>query len=169
MAPAFPVPRNSTDIPHPGAGEGRGKVGTRDSLPRGCGGTREGTTLPSPPTQRSFHLSSNTKENLLLERHGSLLAPIQILHSGVLEPLRSPKAVLFPCYHTKPSQNRALLFTALPQPCEEGITECDPYFKHAEDALTALIQLPCMSTVPAHKHLHPPISRVLLGAAAGSG
>lgn len=166
-AQAFPAPRNSTDTPNPSAGEGRGKVGTRDSLPRGCGGTQEGTILPSPPTQKSFHLSSDTKENLLLERHGSFLAPTQILLSGILEPLRPLKAVLFPCYHTKPSQNGALLFTVLPQPCQEGITECDPYFIHAEDALTALIQLPCMSTVPTRKRLHPPLSAVL-DTAAGS-
>lgn len=55
----------------------------------------------------------------------------------------------------------ALLFTGLPQPCQEGIAECDPYFTHAEDALTALIQLQRVSTVPTCEHLHPPISRVL--------
>lgn len=161
MAPAFPAPRKSTDTPNPGLGEGRGKVGIRDSHPRGCGGTWEGATLPSLPAYTSFHLSSDTKENLLLESHGSFLAPIQILHNGVLEPLRSLNSVLLPYYHTKPSQNRALLFTGLPQPHQEGITECDPsHSEYAEDALTAVIQLPRMSTVPTRKHLHPPISRV---------
>lgn len=159
-APAFPAAGNSTDTPNPGAGESRGKAGIGDSHPRGCGGTWEGTTLPSPPAHRSFHLSSDTKENLLLERHSSFLPPTQIAHSGILEPLRSLKAVLFPCYHTKPSQSGALLFTGLPQPCQEGIAKCDPYFKHA-DVLTALIQLQCMSPVPTCKHLHPPISQVL--------
>lgn len=162
MAPAFPAPRKSTDTPNPGVGEGRGKVGIRDSHPRGCGGTWEGATLPSPPAHTSFHLSSDTKENLLLDSHGSFLAPIQILHNGVLEPLRFLNSVLLPYYHTKPPRNRALLFTGLPQPHQEGITECDPsHSEYAEDALTAVIQLPRMSTVPTCKHLHPPISRAL--------
>lgn len=160
-APAFPAPRNSTDTPNPGAGESRGKVGIRDSHPRGCGGTWEGTTLPSPPLHGSFHLSSDTKENLLLERHSSFLAPTQIVYSGILEPLRSLKAVLFPFYHTKPSQNRALLFTGFPQPCQEVTAECDPYFKHAEDALTALIQLP---THEHRAHMQAPTSNYFTGA-----
>lgn len=139
----------------------QGQGGHQGQPSQGLWWTWEGTTLPSPPAHRSFHLSSDMKETLLLERHSSFPAPTRIVRSGILEPLRSLKAVLFPCYNTKPSQNRALLFTGLPQPRQEGIAGCDPYFKHAEDALTAPIQLQCMSTVPTCKHLHPPISRVL--------
>lgn len=152
----FPCTQEQHRHTNPGTGEGRGKVGIRDSH-RGCGGTREG---PSPPAHTSFHLCSDTKENLFLERHSSFLALTQILHSGLLEPPRSLNSVLFPYYHTKPSWN-ALLFTGLLQPCQEGITECDPHFRNTEDALTAQIQLPRMSTVPICRHLHPPISRVL--------
>lgn len=125
-------------------------------------GEGKGRALPSPPsTHTSFRLSSDTKENLLLERNGSFLAPTQILHDSILEHLRSLNAVLFPYHHIKPSRKRAGLFAGLPQPCQEGITKCDPsHSPQAEDTFTALIQLTGMSTTHTRKHIHPPISWV---------
>lgn len=158
----FLCPGTVTQHWHPKPRQGRAGARWHQGQPsQGLCWDMERTMPPSPLVHRSFHLCSDTKDSLLLERYSSFLAPTQILHSGILEPLRSLKAVLFPCYHTKPSQNRALLFTGLPQPCQGGIAECDLYFKHAEDALTALIQLPCRSTMPTCKHRHPPISQAL--------
>lgn len=69
----------------------------------------------------SFHLSSDRKENPLEERHGSFLAPTQILSAAVLH-LRSLSAVSSPYHLPKSSRKGAGFFARLPQPDQEEIT-----------------------------------------------
>lgn len=69
----------------------------------------------------SFRLSSDRKENPLEERHGSFLAPTQILSAAVLH-LRSLSAVSSPYHLPKSSRKGAGFFARLPQPDQEEIT-----------------------------------------------
>lgn len=80
-------PGKARSHPKPNRWGGWGEAGVGGEPCRGCGRRGEGasTAFPSLHAHTSFHLSSDTKENLLPERNGSVLAPTQILHNGILE------------------------------------------------------------------------------------
>lgn len=111
------LPRLRPRSAHPGAGPG-----PSSGVCEGPEGGRAGRAgFQAHARTRKFRLSSDRKENPLEERHGSFLAPTQILSAAVLH-LRSLSAVLSPYHLLKSSRKGAGFFARLPQPDQEEIT-----------------------------------------------